>query len=57
MKNIALFGVPLGGVSYGFYVVLGTHTMCFVGGAVGLAIGNIIKYHLGKRYVCQKEAG
>lgn len=44
------------GIEWGFHVVFGTDTMRYVGGAVGLTIGNIIKYHLDKRYVFQKES-
>lgn len=43
------------GVEYGFHAAFGTDTMRYVGGAIGLTIGNIIKYHLDKRYVFQKE--
>ena len=44
------------GVEYGFHAAFGTDTMRYVGGAVGLTIGNIIKYHLDKRYVFRKDA-
>lgn len=44
------------GIEYGFHATFGTDTMRYVGGAVGLTIGNIIKYHLDKRYVFQKDA-
>lgn len=44
------------GIEYGFHAAFGTDTMRYVGGAVGLTIGNIIKYHLDKRYVFRKEA-
>jgi putative flippase GtrA len=44
------------GIEWGFHVAFGTDTMRYVGGAVGLTIGNIIKYHLDKRYVFQKES-
>lgn len=44
------------GIEYGFHATFGTDTMRYVGGAVGLTIGNIIKYHLDKRYVFRKEA-
>jgi putative flippase GtrA len=43
------------GIEYGFHTVFGTDTMRYVGGAVGLTIGNIIKYHLDKRYVFRKD--
>ena len=44
------------GIEYGFHVAFGTDTMRYVGGAVGLTIGNIIKYHLDKHYVFRKDA-
>lgn len=44
------------GIEYGFHAAFGTDTMRYVGGAVGLTIGNIIKYHLDKRYVFRKDA-
>jgi putative flippase GtrA len=44
------------GIEYGFHATFGTDTMRYVGGAVGLTIGNIIKYHLDKRYVFRKDA-
>ena len=43
-------------IEYGFHVAFGTYTMRYVGGVIGLIIGNIIKYHLDKRYVFPKEA-
>jgi putative flippase GtrA len=43
------------GIEYGFHMAFKTDTMRYVGGGVGLTIGNIIKYHLDKRYVFQKE--
>jgi putative flippase GtrA len=39
------------GVEYAFQHVFATDTMRYVGGALGLAIGNLIKYQLDKRYV------
>lgn len=44
------------GIEYGFHAAFGTDTMRYVGGAVGLTIGNFIKYHLDKRYVFRKDA-
>ena len=44
------------GIEYGFHVAFQTDAMRYVGGAVGLTIGNIIKYHLDKRYVFLQEA-
>jgi putative flippase GtrA len=38
-------------IEYGFHVAFGTDAMRYVGGAIGLTIGNIIKYHLDKRFV------
>lgn len=38
-------------VEYGFQYACGTDLMRYTGGAVGLTIGNIIKYQLDKRYV------
>ncbi|MBK1682254.1 GtrA family protein [Rhodoferax fermentans] len=43
------------GIEYGFHLAFQTDGMRYVGGAVGLTIGNIIKYHLDKRYVFLKE--
>ena len=42
-------------IEWGFHMAFKTDVMRYVGGAVGLTIGNIIKYHLDKRYVFQKE--
>lgn len=44
------------GVEYGFHAAFDTDTMRYVGGAIGLTIGNIMKYHLDKRYVFRKDA-
>ncbi len=44
------------GIEWGFHMAFKTDAMRYVGGAVGLTIGNIIKYHLDKRYVFRKEA-
>lgn len=38
-------------VEYLFHLIFGTDTMRYVGGGVGLLIGNFVKYHLDKRYV------
>jgi putative flippase GtrA len=39
------------GTEYAFHAAFGTDAMRYVGGAVGLTIGNLIKYHLDKRFV------
>ena len=39
------------GVEWGFQIAFGTDTMRYVGGAIGLTLGNILKYHLDKRFV------
>lgn len=39
------------GVEYYFQWLFGTDMMRYFGGAVGLMLGYIIKYHLDKRYV------
>jgi hypothetical protein len=38
-------------IEFAFHLLFNTNTMRYVGGAIGLTIGNIIKYHLDKRYV------
>lgn len=43
------------GIEYVFHAAFGTDTMRYLGGAIGLVIGNIIKYNLDKRYVFKKE--
>lgn len=43
-------------IEYGFHMAFKTDAMRYVGGAIGLTIGNIIKYHLDKRYVFRKDA-
>lgn len=43
------------GVEYGFHTAFGTDSMRYVGGAIGLTIGNIVKYHLDKRYVFRMD--
>ena len=44
------------GIEYAFHTAFGTDTMRYVGGAIGLTIGNIIKYHLDKRFVFVNRA-
>jgi putative flippase GtrA len=39
---------------YGFHLMFKTDGMRYLGGAIGLIIGNIVKYHLDKRFVFQK---
>ena len=39
------------GVEYAFHVVFGTDAMRYLGGAIGLSVGYVIKYQLDKRYV------
>jgi len=39
------------GVEWAFQVAFGTDTMRYVGGAIGLTIGSVIKYNLDKRFV------
>lgn len=39
------------GVEYAFHLVFGTDAMRYLGGAIGLTAGYIIKYHLDKRFV------
>ena len=39
------------GVEYAFHLVFGTDTMRYLGGAIGLTAGYVIKYHLDKRFV------
>lgn len=39
------------GVEYTFQWLFGTDAMRYLGGAIGLALGYVIKYHLDKRYV------
>lgn len=38
-------------VEYGFHLAFHTDQMRYVGGAIGLALGFFIKYHLDKRFV------
>ena len=39
------------GVEFAFQAVFGTDLMRYLGGAIGLSLGYIIKYHLDKRFV------
>lgn len=39
------------GIEYAFHWLFGTDAMRYLGGAIGLALGYVIKYHLDKRYV------
>jgi len=39
------------GVEFAFDAIFATKTMRYVGGAIGLAIGYIVKYQLDKRFV------
>lgn len=39
------------GTEYAFHVVYGTDAMRYLGGALGLTVGYVIKYHLDKRFV------
>ena len=41
---------------YGFHLMFQTDAMRYVGAAIGLIAGNIIKYQLDKRYVFRKVA-
>lgn len=38
-------------VEYAFHWMFGTDAMRYIGGAIGLALGYAIKYHLDKRFV------
>jgi GtrA-like protein len=38
-------------IEFAFHLLFNTNAMRYLGGAIGLTIGNIIKYHLDKRYV------
>lgn len=44
------------GVEYAFHTAFGTDAMRYLGGAIGLTLGYIIKYHLDKRYVFRTES-
>ena len=39
------------GVEYAFHLAFGTDAMRYLGGAIGLTAGYVIKYHLDKRFV------
>ena len=39
------------GIEYAFHWLFGTDAMRYLGGAIGLGLGYVIKYHLDKRYV------
>lgn len=39
------------GIEYAFHNAFGTDAMRYLGGAIGLTLGNIIKYYLDKRFV------
>ncbi len=43
------------GVEYAFHQAFGTDAMRYLGGAIGLTLGYVIKYHLDKRYVFRTE--
>lgn len=44
------------GIEYTFHVLFQTDGMRYLGGAIGLTVGNIIKYHLDKHYVFRKDS-
>jgi putative flippase GtrA len=39
------------GIEYAFHWVFGTDAMRYLGGAIGLTLGYVIKYHLDRRFV------
>ncbi|MEM7523331.1 MAG: GtrA family protein [Pseudomonadota bacterium] len=43
------------GMQTGFFVMTGSRAMLYLGGALGLAIGYVVKYNLDKRYVFTAE--
>lgn len=43
------------GFEFGFHYIFLTKEMRYLGGAVGLAIGYLAKYHLDRRYVFRTE--
>lgn len=43
------------GFEFGFHYLFATREMRYLGGAIGLAVGYLAKYHLDKRYVFQRE--
>ena len=44
------------GFEFGFHHIFETKEMRYLGGAIGLAIGYLTKYHLDKHYVFRTEA-
>ncbi len=44
------------GFEFGFHHIFETKEMRYLGGAIGLAIGYLTKYHLDKRYVFRTSA-
>ncbi len=44
------------GVEWAFQVIFQTDAMRYLGGAIGLAVGSFIKYHLDKRFVFKQVA-
>jgi putative flippase GtrA len=44
------------GVEWAFHVMFETDAMRYLGGAIGLTVGSLIKYHLDKRFVFKQEA-
>jgi GtrA-like protein len=44
------------GVEWAFQVLFQTDAMRYLGGAIGLAVGSFIKYHLDKRFVFKQVA-
>lgn len=43
------------GIEFAFHHLFGTDAMRYLGGAIGLAVGSFIKYHLDKRFVFKQE--
>ncbi len=44
------------GIEYAFHVAFQNNGMRYLGGAVGLTVGNIVKYHLDKHLVFRKDS-
>ena len=44
------------GFEFGFHFIFDTKEMRYLGGAIGLGIGYLTKYHLDKRFVFRTEA-
>lgn len=44
------------GIEFAFHWIFGTDLMRYLGGAIGLTLGYIIKYHLDKRFVFVNKA-